>query len=383
MGRWFRRLFYVLRQSRHDADLREEIEAHRAMRAADLERDGLTAEDAAMASRQSMGNTLLARDDARDAWLGSWGTWSQDVRYGLRTCRRNPGFTATAVLTLALGIGVNAGLFTVVNAILFRPIAAPRAHELVSITQAVEGVPELACQTTFSTSDYLAYRDRSQTLSGVAAFGNARGEATLASDTPRRVLGTLASCDIFTVLQQPLALGRPFDPTDCEPGADLVIVLSDSLWRTAFGSDPRVIGRTVPLNRQRATVVGVTTSDAFNPSIISGGFIAPVTVGRLLSSGDARYDDDRASWLTLVGRRSEGVSVAQVRAELAVIAAQIDQQQPGRSTTLTIDRARSTPPDVRARAGNTAAVVMAALTGRDRSSASSSGQAAADRSARR
>jgi predicted permease len=361
MGRLFRRLLYALRQSRHEADLREEIEAHRVMRAAALERDGVNAEDAAMASRRSLGNTLLAREDVRDAWLGSWGTWSQDVRYGLRTFRRNPGFTATAVLTLALGIGVNAGLFTVVNAILFRSIAAPRAHELVSITQSVEGAPELAGQKTFSTADYLAYRDRSQTLTGVAAFGNARGEATLGSDTPRRILGALASCDIFTVLQQRLALGRPFDPTDCEPGADLVIILSNPLWRTAFGGDPRVIGRTVPLNRQRATVIGVTTTDAFNPSIVGGGFIAPLTAGSLLSSGDTRYGDVRQSWLTLVGRRSEAADIEQVRAELGVIAAQIDQQQPGRSTTLTIDRARATPPDIRARAANAAVVVMAAF----------------------
>ena len=369
MGRWFRRLLYTLRQSRHEADLREEIEAHRAMRAADLERDGLTPEDAALASRRSLGNTLLARDDVRDAWMGSWGTWWHDVRYGMRTFRRNPGFTATAVLTLALGIGVNAGLFTVVNAILFRSVTAPRAHELLSITQSVEGVPEFAGQSTFSTADYVAYRDRSQTLSGVAAFGNARGEVTLGgpstalgvNDTPRLVLGALVSCDAFAVLQQPPALGRPFASADCEPGADLVVILSDPLWRTAFGGDPRIIGRTVQLNRQRATVVGVTAADAFHPSIVGGGFIAPLTAGSLLSNGDARYGDVRQSWLTLVARRNETVGIEQVRAELGVIAAQIDRQQPGRATTLTIDRARSTPPDVRARAANTAAVVMVAF----------------------
>jgi predicted permease len=368
MGRWFRRLLYALRQSRHDADLREEIESHRAMRAADLERDGLTAAAAAMASRRALGNSLLARDDVRDAWLGSWGSWWQDVRYGVRTLRRNPGFTAAAIVTLALGIGVNAGLFTIVNAILFRPITAPRAHELVSITQSVEGVPELAGQSTFSTDDYRAYRDRSRTLSGVAAFGNARGEVTLSpatslgtGDTPRLVLGGLASCNLFTVLQRPPALGRAFAATDCEPGADLVVILSEPLWRTVFGSDPGIVGRTLQLNRQPATVVGVTAADAFNPSIVGGGFIAPLSAGGRLSNGDTRYGDVRQSWLTLVGRRNEAVEIDQVRAELALIAAAIDRQQPGRSTTLTIDRARATPPDVRARAGNAAAVVMAAF----------------------
>ena len=244
MGTWLRRLAYLLRQSRHDAELREEIEAHRALRAAHLERDGLTSQEAADASRRAIGNVLLAREDVREVWLGSWATWWQDVRYGLRTFRRNPTFTAVAVVTLALGIGVNTGIFTVVNAVLFRDLSAPGAHELVSISQTVQGVPDLAGQETFSTSEYFAYRDRAQTLSGLAAYGNARGEATLGGDAPRKILGVLVSCNYFAVLQQPPALGRALAAHDCEPGADLVVVLSHELWRTAFAADPGIVGRT-------------------------------------------------------------------------------------------------------------------------------------------
>ena len=363
MHSWLRRLVYLLRQSRYDAELREEIEAHRALRAAHLERDGLTAQEAADASRRAIGNVLLAREDVREVWLGSWATWWQDVRYGLRTFRNNPAFTAVALVTLALGIGVNTGIFTVVNAVLFRGLSAPRAHELVSVSQSVQGVPDLAGQEAFSTSEYFAYRDRAQTLSGLVAYGNARGAATLGGDTPRKILGALVSCNYFAVLQQPPALGRAFAARDCEPGADLVVVLSHELWRTAFAADPAIVGRTIQLNRQQVTVAGVAAEGTFSGSaFLVGGYLAPLNAGQLLAAADPRYDDDRSLWLNLLGRRKDGVGMERVRAELDVIAAQIDRQQTGRSTLLTIERARpAMPPQLRRTATGAATVLMAAF----------------------
>jgi len=362
MRSWLRRLAYLLQRSRHDAELREEIEAHRALRAARLERDGLTAQAAAAASRRAVGNVLLAREDARDVWLGSWATWWQDVRYGLRTFRRTPAFTSVAVVTLALGIGLNTGIFSVVNAVLFRDLSAPGARELVSVSQSVQGVPELAGQEVFSTAEYLAYRDRTETLSGVAAYANARGEAALGGDTPRKVLGVLVSCNYFTVLRQPPALGRAFAPRDCEPGADLVVVLSHELWRAAFAADPRIVGRTIQLNRQRATVAGVAAAGTYNGSFLGGGYLAPINAGQRLSSGDLRYNDGRSLWLNLLGRRKAATGLEQVRAELDVIAAQIDRQQPGRSTRLTIERARPLlPQQLRGTAAGAAVVLTAAF----------------------
>ena len=363
MVTWLRRLAYLLRQSRHDAELREEIEAHRSLRAAHLEREGLTPQEAAAASRRALGDVLLARDDARDVWLGSWDTWWQDIRYGLRSFRKNPAFTSVAVLTLALGIGLNTGIFSVVNAVLFRDLSAPGAHELMSASQSIQGVPDLAGSETFSTSEYFIYRDRAQTFSGLAAYANARGEATLGGDTPRKVLGALVSCNFFAVLQQPPALGPGFAERDCEPGADPVVVLSQDLWRTAFAADPGIVGRTVQLNRQRVTVAGVAARGTFNgSSFLGGGYLAPINSGRLLASDDSRYDDDKSLWLNLLGRRKDGVALQQVRAELDVIAAQIDQQQPGRSTLLTIERARpALPQQLRGRAPGAAAVLMAAF----------------------
>ena len=363
MHSWLRRLVYLLRQSRHDAELREEIEAHRALRAAHLASEGLTAQEASDASRRAIGNVLLAREDVREVWLGSWATWWQDVRYGLRTFRKNPAFTVVAVVTLALGIGVNTGIFTVVNAVLFRGLSAPRAHELVSVSQSVQGVPDLAGQEAFSTSEYFAYRDRAQTLSGLVAYGNARGEATLGGDAPRKILGALVSCNYFAVLQQPPALGRAFAARDCEPGADLVVVLSHELWRTAFAADTGIVGRTIQLNRQQVTVAGVAAEGTYNGSaFLVGSYLAPINAGRLLTSDDSRYDDDNSLWLNLLGRRKDGVGSGQVRAELDVITAQLDRQRPGRSTLLTIERARpAMGQQLRGTATGAAVVLMAAF----------------------
>src|SRR5262245_51618260 len=254
MGRWLRRLTYLFRQSRHEAELREEIEAHRALRAAHLEREGLTSREADEASRRAIGNVLLAHEDAREVWLGSWATWWQDIRYGVRTFRRSPMFTAVAVVTLALGIGVNAGVFTVLNGVLFRDLPSPAANELVSISQTVQGVNDLIGQGTFSTSEYRAYRDRVTTLSGVLAISNASGETTLGGDRPQKVYGALVSCNYFDVLRQAPALGRPLADRDCTAGADTVVVLGHDLWKTAFSANRDVVGRTIQLNRRPFTV---------------------------------------------------------------------------------------------------------------------------------
>ena len=361
MRTWLRRLAYLLQQSRHEAELCEEIETHRALRVAQLKREGLTTQEAVAASRRAIGNVLLAREDARDVWLGSLDSWAQDVRYGLRSLRKNSAFTAIAVATLALGIGVNTAIFTVVNAVLYRDLSAPGAHELVSISQAIEGVADRAGQETFSTSEYFAYRDRARTLVGLVAYGNVRGEATLGGDAPRKILGTLVSCNYFTVLQQPPALGRALTTQDCEAGADVVIVLSHELWRLAFASDPGIVGRTIQLNRQRVTVIGVAAEGTYNgSSFLKGGYFAPINAGQRLSADDTRYDSKKVPWLSMLGRRPDGVGLVQVRAELDVIAAQIDQQQPGRSTTLTIERARPLiPRQLRGVATGAAAVLTA------------------------
>src|SRR5688572_737355 len=364
MKTWLRRLAYLLQQSRHETELREEIETHRSLRAAHLEREGLTPQQAADASRRAIGNVLLARDDAREVWLGSWATWWQDARYGLRTLRLNPTFTAVAISTLALGIGVNAGLFTVLNGVLFRDLPAPDAHELVAIHQAVDGGQAMATSGlgTFSLSEYATYRDRTQALAGVLAHANPR-ETTLGGEAPQEIFGAIVSCNFFAVLQTPPILGRALIPQDCVRGADPVVVLGHALWTTAFASDPGVAGRTIELERRQFTVVGVAAADTYGGSPMTIGYFAPLSAEPLLSPGGSRFEEERARWLYLIGRRREGAGIGQARAELGVIAAQVDRQEPGRTTTLSVERATpmTVPPFARGAATTAAAVLMAAF----------------------
>jgi predicted permease len=291
------------------------------------------------------------------------GLWN-DVRYSARVLARNPGFAAAAIVTIALGVGVNTGIFTVLNGVLFRSLPVPDARELVTIRQQIEGVPDREGATAlglFSTAEYRIYAERSKTLSGV--FGTSDPtRTTLGGDSPQQVMGTIVTCGYFEVLRQPPEIGRGLTAQDCETGADPVVVLSHDLWARTFGADPGAVGRTVELNRRLFTVVGVARKGTYSGfGIYRTAYFAPISTQPLLLPNEDTYTNDRSSWLFLFGRRK--ASLEQVRAELAVIAAQIDRQEPGRTTAVSVERATLLGPlgFVRTMALAAGAVVMTAF----------------------
>ncbi len=290
--------------------------------------------------------------------------FSSDCRYAVRALLRAPGFAAAAILTIALGVGVNAGLFTILNGVLFRDVPAGDAHELVSVEQTVEGAEFTATTGVGSVTiaDYYAYRDRSQTLSGLLAYSSPR-ETTLGGDAPQKVYGALVSCNYFAVLQTPPQTGRALGAEDCAPGAEPVVVLASALWETTFASDASIVGRTVELAGSLFTVVGVAAKGTYGGSPVQTAYFAPLNTEPLLWIGDSRYEDERYRWLTLLGRRAPGASIDAVRAELAVVSAGIDALEPGRMTTLTIARASpaTLPAQLRGPATGAAAVLLGAF----------------------
>jgi hypothetical protein len=203
-----------------------------------------------------------------------------DIRYSARTLLRSPGVTALAVGTIAIGIGVNAGIFTTVNGLLFRDLPAPAAQELLALQQTIEGVPGRlgnARPGGFSTREHRALSEQTTTLSGVLGHSDPT-RTTLGGESPQQILGTIVTCEYFDVLRQPPALGRALRAEDCTAGAAPVVVLEHELWSTVFEADPGIVGRAIELNRQLFTVVGVARQDTYGGlGIYRTHYFAPIS----------------------------------------------------------------------------------------------------------
>ena len=295
-------------------------------------------------------------DEGRPEMLSNF--W-RDIRYSLRILRRNPGFTVAAVAPIAFGIGINTGVFTILNNVAFRPLPAPNPTELVSVYQQFEGVQKRrvhGARMMFSMPEYRVYRDATRTLSGVAAYSKP-WTVTLGGQSPQELEGVLVTCSYFEVLQLRPAVGIGFTGANCDrPGAPPAVVLSHALWTRAFAADPEIVHQTITFNGQPVAVVGVGPEGFDGIELTKAAFFASTSLQRSF------HEDPQLSWLTLLGRRSSDAALSQVRAELAVIADRIDRQQPGRTTVLNVAPASSlTFPVGRKEFFSQAAVVMAAF----------------------
>ncbi|HJU28287.1 MAG TPA: ABC transporter permease, partial [Candidatus Binataceae bacterium] len=200
-------------------------------------------------------------------------------------------------------------------------------------------------------------------FSGVIAY-NPLLAVTLGGETPRQISGQYTSCNYFDVLDEHPAIGRGFSSTDCAgAGSGNVVVLSDDLWRNRFAADPAIAGKTIVLNRQPLTVVGVAQPGFHGTEVAFPAFWVPLTMQPRLEARDYKvFNDPNMSWLVMIGRTRPGESLARVKAELAVIAARIDASHPGRTTTLSIDRANfASMPEARSIVLGVSAVILVAV----------------------
>ena len=237
------RLQSLFRRNQNNLLLDEELQFHLEQQIAENIASGMAKDEARHAAMRTFGNPTSLKEETRDTWGWIWlEQFAQDVRYGVRSLAKNPGFTLVAVFAIALGIGVNAGIFSILNGVALKLLPVPAADQIVSIDQLfsgkfhrnVHGEPGL-----FSYSEYKLYRENNRVFSGLLAYAPLIGEVPLGGETPKPLLGSAASCNFFDVLQEHAALGRPFIETDCTAsGANPVTVISDQLWRTQFAADP-------------------------------------------------------------------------------------------------------------------------------------------------
>jgi putative ABC transport system permease protein len=181
-------------------------------------------------------------------------TLTQDLKYGWRMLARNPGFTAVAVLTLALGIGANTAIFSLVNGVFLRPLAYKDPGQLVFVaaTNRARGIKA----TVTSYPDFADWRAQNHVFSALAAY-RAQYYDLSGVGQPERIRGVRVSEDLFPLLEAKPVLGRAFLPEEYQPGKNRVVLLSDGLWRRLFGSDPGLVGRTLKLNDEICTVIEV------------------------------------------------------------------------------------------------------------------------------
>lgn len=274
-----------------------------------------------------------------------------DIRYALRTLARNPSFAVAAIAPIALGIGINTGVFSILNSVAWRPLPVPDPQALVSIHQDFRGVSRrtiYGARSLFSLPEYQAYRDHTRTLAGVMAYSR-EWTVTLGRESPQEINGILATCNYFDVLGVRAAMGTGFTPANCGgPDAPPVVILSHALWTRAFGADPDVLQKSIVLNGRDVTVVGVGAAGFHGVDMAKHEFFAPTSIATLLRPEINLDTNAHASWLTLVGRRRADAPLAHVRADLAMVAQRIDSEQPGRTTTLIVEPATALSlPDAR------------------------------------
>ena len=265
-----------------------------------------------------------------------------DIRYALRTLRRHPGFAVAAIVPIALGIGINTAVFSMLNSVAWRSLPVPDSDALVSIYQEVRGGPRrmfFGARTLLSIPEYRAYRDEARTLSGVMAYSR-RWTVTLGRESPQEISGILVTCNYFDVLRLSPTVGTGFTTANCGSShAPPAVVLSHALWTGAFGGDPHILREPIVLNGREVMVVGVAPVGFGGVDMAKEAFFAPTWMASVFRPEQNFHENANVSWLTLVGRRRSDAELAQVRAELGLVAQRIDRQQSGRTTRLIVEPA--------------------------------------------
>ena len=250
---WLVRLFSVFHRKQREQEFAEELASHLAFHMEDNLRAGMSPEEARRQALIKLGGVALTQERYREQrGLPMLETLIQDLRFGLRMLHKNPGFSLVAILTLALGIGANTAIFSVVNAVLLKPLPYPEPGQLAQLRIVRSGKPD----TVIGSTAFVQVKAQSQSLARIAAYSG--GDMTLTgAGAAEGVVAGAVTADFFPLLGVLPALGRNFTQEEDTPNGPKAAILGHGLWQSRFGGDLNVLGRTVTLNEQSYTVVGI------------------------------------------------------------------------------------------------------------------------------
>ena len=319
--RWYHRFF---RRDLTEKRLEAELRFHLEQRIADLMDGGLAAEEARRQARFEFGGLDQVKEECR--YVGGSHiveTLIQDIRYGLRQLRRNPGFTAVAVLTLALGIGANTAIFTVVNGVLLNPLPYPNADRLVALAERLRQFPQLS----ISYPDFLDWQKLNNSFAGLAAYRHSDLDLT-GSGEAERVKATQVSANFFPLLGVKPVVGRNFSLEEDRRGATPVVILSGGFWERKFGGSPEILGKALMLGGTAYTVIGVIPRSFYfcceSANFVAGDVYTPI------GQFESLWMTDRSAHpgIFAIGRLKKGVTPQQASADMEGIARDLASSYP-------------------------------------------------------
>jgi predicted permease len=302
---------------KRDADLERELQSDLEMEEEEQRDSGASPAEARFAARRAFGNTALIKEQTHEAW--GWAPFErlwQDLRYALRQLRRSPGFTSVCLITVALGVGANTAMFSVVDGLLLAPLPFPQASRLVFLWQTGPGIPQL--DVSYPNFEDWEHTSRSFDRMSAVTFHNfdltAPGRA-------EHLLGIRASSGLLATLGVKPVIGRDFAASEDRPNGPPVVLISDHLWRERFGADPHVNGHSVDLDGKSFTVIGVLPA-AFH-------FLADADIVTLLRPNMPVIYADRSVYaVAVLARLKSGVTKGQAEAEMNTIQQELDRQYP-------------------------------------------------------
>lgn len=318
MGEFFRRINYLFNRGKLERELQNDMEAHREMMGAE--------------GRKDFGNPTRVAEQSREAWGWGWlERLLQDARYGFRMLRKNPGFSVVAIIALALGIGANTALFSVVYGVLLKPLPYAQGNELVVLDQSfskstMAGMPGMASLGSigFSVKEIQDYREQSRALAEVEEY-HGMSFILLDGHEPSQVRTGVVSAHFFDMLGIKPQFGRFFTEADDKPGADAVLILSFGYWKNHYGGDPNIVGRRFRMNDKVHTVVGIlppvpqypNENDVYMPTVACPFRSSP----RMMNYRDHRM-------MSVLARLKSGQSLQAGQSDIAMIAARFEKTYP-------------------------------------------------------